>query len=143
MLHSRAGYRSARPIPSITHIRLATHGRSIQKGQIATYAAHAKIYRCPLCPENDSGSACWHRLPPLMDTVGISASATPEIAGIGSFDQLVGTDQDGRWEGQAERFCHPCIDDQLNGGGLLNRNVSGLSPFQYLVDKIAVAAELT
>jgi hypothetical protein len=33
MLYSRAGYRSARPIPSIAHIRLATHGRSIQMGQ--------------------------------------------------------------------------------------------------------------
>ena len=33
MLHSRAGYRSARPTPSIAHIRLATHGRSIQMGQ--------------------------------------------------------------------------------------------------------------
>ena len=32
MLHSRAGYRSAGPIPSFTHIRLATHGRSIQVG---------------------------------------------------------------------------------------------------------------
>jgi hypothetical protein len=33
MLHSRAGYRSARPTPFIAHIRLATHGRSIQMGQ--------------------------------------------------------------------------------------------------------------
>ena len=32
MLYSRAGYRSARPIPSIAHFRLATHGRSIQIG---------------------------------------------------------------------------------------------------------------
>jgi hypothetical protein len=32
MLHSRAGYRSARPTPFIAHIRLATHGRSIQAG---------------------------------------------------------------------------------------------------------------
>ncbi len=30
-LHSRAGYRSARPIPFITQIPLATHGRSIQQ----------------------------------------------------------------------------------------------------------------
>ena len=36
MLHSRAGYRSARPILFITHIRLATHGRSIQKCQLQT-----------------------------------------------------------------------------------------------------------
>ena len=33
MLHSRAGYRSARPILFITHIRLATHGRSIQSAK--------------------------------------------------------------------------------------------------------------
>ena len=30
----RAGYRSARPIISIRHIRLATHGRSIQMGHV-------------------------------------------------------------------------------------------------------------
>jgi hypothetical protein len=33
MLRSRAGYRSARPITPDHHIRLATHGRSIQKCQ--------------------------------------------------------------------------------------------------------------
>ena len=32
MLYSRAGYRSARPIPFVTQIWLATHGRSIQTG---------------------------------------------------------------------------------------------------------------
>jgi uncharacterized protein len=31
-LYSRAGYRCARPTPSIAHIGLATHGRSIQIG---------------------------------------------------------------------------------------------------------------
>ena len=49
-------------------------------------------------------------------------------------------DQDGRREDKVKRFCHPSIDDQLKGHGLLNRNVSGLSAFQYLVDKIAVLA---
>ena len=39
MLHSRAGYRSARPILFITHIRLATHGRSIQLCQNRTFGA--------------------------------------------------------------------------------------------------------
>jgi hypothetical protein len=39
MLHSRAGYRSARPILFITHIRLATHGRSIQKCHVWTAPA--------------------------------------------------------------------------------------------------------
>jgi hypothetical protein len=62
-------------------------------------------------------------------TIGISASATPEISGNGSLDQLVGADKDGRWEGQAERFCHPGIDNQFVACGLFNRNVSGLCAF--------------
>jgi hypothetical protein len=33
LLHTRAGYRSARPITAILKIQLATHGRSIQSGQ--------------------------------------------------------------------------------------------------------------
>jgi hypothetical protein len=35
LLHARAGYRSARPT-TVLKIQLATHGRSIQKGQKAT-----------------------------------------------------------------------------------------------------------
>src|ERR1700757_726753 len=33
LLHTRAGYRSARPITAILKIQLATHGRSIQSGR--------------------------------------------------------------------------------------------------------------
>jgi hypothetical protein len=67
----------------------------------------------------------------------------PNWNGHRLFDQFVRADQDGRREGKVKRFCHPSIDDQLKGHGLLNRNVSGLSAFQYLVDKIAVATNLT
>jgi hypothetical protein len=47
MLHSRAGYRSARPILFITHIRLATHGRSIQMCQ-ATFPPFDALMYSPL-----------------------------------------------------------------------------------------------
>src|ERR1700747_3196017 len=36
LLHTRAGYRSARPITAILKIQLATHGRSIQSGHEPT-----------------------------------------------------------------------------------------------------------
>ena len=59
MLHSRAGYRSAGPIPSFTHIRLATHGRSIHMGHLRFKRAPAtsavrqlQTYRC--APLNDA-----------------------------------------------------------------------------------------
>jgi hypothetical protein len=59
------------------------------------------------------------------------------------FDHLVRAYQDVRWEGKVKRFCRPSIDDHLKNSGLLNRNVSGLSAFQYLVNKIAEVAKLT
>jgi hypothetical protein len=34
LLHERAGYRRARPITATQQIQLATHGRSIQMGQL-------------------------------------------------------------------------------------------------------------
>src|ERR1700740_2193513 len=40
------------------------------------------------------------------------------------FDQLVRADQDGGGEGESKRFCHPSVDDQLQEGGLLNRDVA-------------------
>jgi hypothetical protein len=59
------------------------------------------------------------------------------------FDHLVRAYQDVRREGKVKRFCRPSIDDHLKNGGLLNRNFSGLSASEYLVNKIAEVAKLT
>ena len=78
-----------------------------------------------------------------IDGLGIAVLLSAETEyGHWLFDQLVRTDQEGHREGKVKRFRHPIIDDQLKGDGLLNRNVSWLSAFEYLVDKIAVAAKL-
>jgi hypothetical protein len=42
------------------------------------------------------------------------------------FDHLVGADQNGIRDRQAQQLCGPGIEDQFKGGGFLDRNVSGL-----------------
>src|ERR1700730_7614687 len=63
--------------------------------------------------------------------------------GIWLFDHVVRAYQDGARQGKVKQFRCPSIDYHLEDGGLLNRNVSGLSAFQYLVDKIGKAVILT
>ena len=46
--------RSARPIPSIAHFRLATHGRSIQMGHLRRVRSTRFSGVCPVLPESDS-----------------------------------------------------------------------------------------
>ena len=50
LLHTRAGYRSARPTIAILKIQLATRGRSIQMGQNAKYSLRADVFR--FAPDN-------------------------------------------------------------------------------------------
>src|ERR1700757_105612 len=71
------------------------------------------------------------------------ALALPPVkaeTGIWLFDHLVRAYQDDARQSKVKQFRCPSIDYHLEDGGLLNRNVSGLSAFQYLVDKIGKAA---
>src|SRR6185437_6047105 len=63
--------------------------------------------------------------------------------GIWLFDHLVSAYQDDARQSKVKQFRCPSIDYHLEDGGLLNWNVSGLSAFQYLVDKIGKAAPFT
>ena len=47
------------------------------------------------------------------------------IAEVTTLFYHLGADQNGIWDRQAQQLCRPGIDDQLVGGGLLNRNVPG------------------
>ena len=59
------------------------------------------------------------------------------------FDHLVRAYQDDARQSKVKQFRCPSIDYHLEDGGLLNGNVSGLSAFQYLIDKIGKAAPFT
>src|SRR5262249_48616334 len=58
-----------------------------------------------------------------------------------SFDHLVGACDERGWDSEGERFCYRNIDDEIEFGRLLDRDVPWLHPAQYLVHKIAGAAE--
>ena len=48
-----------------------------------------------------------------------------------SFDHLVGADEQRRWNVDAERLCGLEVDEQLDFGGLLHREIGGLLAPQY------------
>jgi len=56
------------------------------------------------------------------------------------FDHLVGAQQKRLRNVQAERLRGRKIEDQIELGRLLNRDVGGLRPAQNLVDQVAGAA---
>jgi hypothetical protein len=53
------------------------------------------------------------------------------------FDHLVGTAEQHRWDGKAERLGGLEINDEIELGGLLHGKIGGLCPAQDLVDIIA------
>jgi hypothetical protein len=53
------------------------------------------------------------------------------------FNNLGGVREQCRRQGEAERFCCLQVDQELELGGLINRDVAGFGPFQ---DLVAVAA---
>src|SRR6202047_452309 len=57
------------------------------------------------------------------------------------FDHLVGAQKEGLRNVEAERFGGRQVDDQLELGRLLDRNVGGLRPLEDLVNKVARAPE--
>src|SRR5262245_64734495 len=64
-----------------------------------------------------------------------AARATPLL------NHLVGAGDERGWHSEAERLGYRNIDDEIEFGRLLDRDVPWLHPAQYLVHKIAGAAE--
>jgi hypothetical protein len=52
------------------------------------------------------------------------------------FNHLVGAGEECRWGGEAERFGGLEVDDEVEFDDLLDRDVSGFSPAQNLVDQV-------
>ena len=52
----------------------------------------------------------------------------------GSFDDLVGGDQQGLGNGKAQRLCCFSVDEKLDGGGLFHGQVARFGALEYLVD---------
>ena len=58
-----------------------------------------------------------------------------------SFDHLVGAGQQRRWHFETKRLCGDKIDDEIEFGWLLHRDVARFRPMQNLVDKVGRAPE--
>jgi hypothetical protein len=58
-----------------------------------------------------------------------------------SFDHLIGAQQERVWDRQPDRFGGCQIDDQIEFGRLLDRDIAGLRPAQNLVGQLGVAPE--
>ena len=61
---------------------------------------------------------------------------------LGSFDYFVGAGEQRGRHGEAERLCSLHVDNEIELGRLLDRNVSRLRPTQNLVNKLSSAPEL-
>src|SRR5262249_6617592 len=48
-------------------------------------------------------------------------------------DELVRSDEEGLWDGKSKGLSGLEVDDELELGGLLDREISGLGPFENLV----------
>src|SRR4051794_35984193 len=53
-----------------------------------------------------------------------------------SLDDLVGSGEQQRRNGDAERFCRKQINNEIELGGLFDRDIAGLGPAQNLVDQL-------
>src|SRR5215468_557970 len=58
-----------------------------------------------------------------------------------SFDHLVGAREQRIRHGKTERPCGRQVDDQIELGRLLDREISWTRPAQYLVDKVGGTSE--
>src|SRR5215472_8724240 len=57
------------------------------------------------------------------------------------FDHLVGAQQERLWDSEAEGFCGGQIDDEVEFGRLLDRNVAWFHPAQNLVRNVTGASK--
>src|SRR5262249_26543544 len=62
-------------------------------------------------------------------------------ADIALIDHLVGACEQCWWQCDAERLRGRAVDDKLEFGGLLDRDVTGLGPAQNLVDQLGGVPE--
>jgi hypothetical protein len=85
------------------------------------------LHSCSGCfrLERLPGGPCTHwKAPPFHGARHFRTHAPQQRVQL--FDHLVGADQNGIRDRQAQQLCRPGIDDQFMGGGLLDGNVSGL-----------------
>src|SRR6266567_1831082 len=75
----------------------------------------------------------WHgRDQPSKQREAASPRSVTARAAMASFDDLVGAHEDRLWDRQPERLRGLEIDDQLEGGRLLDRQVGGLGALEDL-----------
>src|SRR5207244_9412076 len=89
---------------------------------IAVYASQ------PLSPVATQHSLPSRTLP--FTWAGLSPAGSHQLCLAHSFNHLVGTAEHRDRHGDAERLCRLEIDEQLNFGGLLHRQVCGLLAFE-------------
>jgi len=58
----------------------------------------------------------------------LAAQSTNQKRLSRSFDHLVGAGEEGRWDGEAERLGGREVNNEIEFGGLFDRNISWLRP---------------
>jgi hypothetical protein len=69
----------------------------------------------------------------LLTWAGLAPAGSHQLSLAHSFDDLIGDCEHARRDGQAERIGRSEINRELEVGGLLNRQIRRLGPFQYFV----------
>src|SRR5262249_23563614 len=77
----------------------------------------------------------------LLTWAGLPPAGSHQLCLAHSFNHLVGAQQERLWNREAKRFGGREIDDEIELGRLLHRQVARLGPAQNLVDIVAGAAK--
>ena len=76
-----------------------------------------------------------------MSALGHKRTHTPQQT-VSLFDYLGGAGEQRRRQGEAERFCRLQVDQEIELGGLINRDVAWFRPFEDFVHVIGHAPYL-
>jgi hypothetical protein len=120
--------------PCLVKASIRTAARWVRNGGTAE-AAHGSAYTSTLSVIADMPVSR-----PRAKT-GLEQMQQTTYTNAPLFDDLVGAQQESFRDLQAQRFGGGQVDDEIELGRLLDRNVRGLRPTQNLVDEIGAAME--